>query len=103
MLQKGVVGATYSGQRITWKEIPDGDPHVLTGATITGRLEDANGTARAIQGTLSVTDGANGVFTWDYHTNDLVAGTYKVQFKATFPGAEFDLTLIEEWTVVRAI
>lgn len=102
MLQKGIVGATYSGQRITWTESPDGDVHVLTGATITGRLEDANGVARAIQGTLVVVDGVNGAFTWDYHANDLVAGTYKVQFKAAF-GGEYDLTFHEEWTVVRAL
>lgn len=103
-LLKAVVGATHTGQEITWLEQGSSEPHVLTGATITGRIEDADGTARDIEGTLAVTDGANGVFTWAYHADDVeTEGVYKVQFKATFVGGKYDLTFYQEWIVERAL
>jgi hypothetical protein len=103
-LLKAVVGATHTGQEITWLEQGGATPHVLTGATITGRIEDANGTGRDITGTLTITDATGGVFTWAYSAADVqTEGVFKVQFKATYSGGKFDRTFFQEWIVSRAL
>jgi hypothetical protein len=103
-LLKAVVGATHTGQIITWIEQGSSEAHVLTGATLTGRIEDANGTARAITGVLALVDAANGVFSWAYSAADVVEeGLFKVQFKAAFSGGKYDLTFYQDWIVARAL
>jgi len=80
-----VKGATRPTQTITWTQ-EDGTAFILTGATITGvMLNKSTKVSRAIAGTLAVTDGANGVFTWAYHADDVAeSGHFLVQFTATY-------------------
>lgn len=78
-----VKGATYRPVSITWNPVLD-----LTGATLTGIIEDENGRQRNIEGSLGITSPAtDGVFTWDFHANDVAnAGPHLVKFTATFSG-----------------
>lgn len=103
-LPNAVVGSTHTGLTITWKH-PDTTTHVLTGATITGRMEDENGTARDIDGTLALSDAANGVFTWAFGPTDVgTAGKFKVQFIATFASdSKPDKTYTTTMVVERAL
>lgn len=103
-LSNAVQGARHTAQQITWTDA-DGDPQDLTGATITGRILDLyTGTARAIDGTLTATSPAAGVFTWTYGTTDVAtAGEHKVQFIATYADTFNDKTLTERWDVEPAI
>lgn len=103
-LQSAVKGATHTGQEITWYERGSTTPHNLTGATITGTIENENGESQAITGVLSVTSAAGGVFTWAYSAADVaVAGRFLVQFKATFVGGKYDLSFYQDWVVERAL
>ena len=104
-LAAAVAGATRPSQLITWQRA-DGNAETLTDATITGRIRDRNtGTARAIAGTLTVIDGAGGVFRWDYAAADVAtAGSYDVQFTAAFvAGATPAKTFVTQWTVAEAL
>jgi hypothetical protein len=103
-LADAVAGGLRPSQTITWTRA-DGTAENLSGATITARIRSReDGTARAAQGTFTVTDAANGVFRWDYHVNDLVAGKYTVQFNAAFGSSPTPARTIEaNWTVHRAI
>ena len=85
-LANAVQGATRPAQSITWTREGLNAPEPLTGATLTGKLRNCDtGAVRAIAGTLTVTDGANGVFTWDYAAADVEeAGLFDVQFTAAF-------------------
>ena len=85
-LASAIEGATRPAQSITWYRGDGVTPEDLTAATITGRLRYAvDGSSRSIAGTLTVTDGAAGEFTWAYHTDDVAQpGSYEVQFTATF-------------------
>ncbi len=97
-LQAAMKGARYTAQLITWTDA-DGTVKNLTGATLTGTILPRRGTARAIDGTLSLTDAANGVFSWTYGANDVQAvGQFSVQFKATV-GSVYDLSLPQPWVV----
>mgnify|MGYP000878625180 CR=1 FL=1 len=103
-LARAVQGARHTAQRISWRD-KDGDPQDLTGATITGRIENRKtNTAVAIDGTLLADgDPEDGVFVWSYGANDVAtAGVFDVQFIATY-GPLNDKTLVETWTVERAI
>ena len=104
-LAAAVAGATRPSQIITWQRA-DGNAENLTDATITGRVRDrATGTARAIAGTLTVTDGAAGQFRWDYAAADVAAaGTFDVQFIAAFASGQTPAkTFVAQWTVGEAI
>ena len=98
-LADAVAGAIRPAQSITWVRT-DGLPEDLTGATLTGVLLPLPyGPVRAIAGTLTVTDANDGVFSWTYHAADVVAGSYLVQFTATFgtgltPARTFDTSWI---------
>lgn len=103
-LREAILGATYTAQEITWTK-SDGVAQNLTGATLTGRIIDPKtGNARAITGTLTLTTPSLGVFTWDYSAVDVgTVGAFRVQFKATYSGGEYDLTFETNWLVKRAI
>lgn len=103
-LADAVQGATRTTQEITWSR-DDGTAYDLTGATITGRMRNlTTGASRAISGTLEVTDADSGIFTWTYAAGDVAtAGVYEVQFKATFSGGAYDLTLAASWLVAPAV
>jgi len=101
-LADSVAGALRPSQVITWTREDDAEtPENLTGATITGVIVDNDtGAVRAIAGTLTLTDAANGVFTWIFNAADLVAGSYLVQFTASFPsGTTPAKTKASDWTV----
>ena len=85
-LASAIEGATRPAQSITWYRGDGVTPEDLAGATITGRLRYAvDGSSRSIAGTLTVTDGAAGEFTWAYDADDVAQpGAYEVQFTATF-------------------
>lgn len=104
MLAPAVQDSRRTPQIISWLD-EDGRPLVLTGATITGRIESKlDGTARAIDGNLSIYDGPNGMFEWEYGVLDVgEAGFFFVQFIATFGVDSEDRTLVEDWEVVRAL
>ena len=71
-LASAIEGATRPAQSITWYRGDGVTPEDLAGATITGRLRYAvDGTSRDIAGTLTVTDGAAGEFTWAYDADDV--------------------------------
>ena len=105
-LANAVQGATRPAQSITWTREGLNTPEPLTGATLTGKLRNCDtGAIRAIAGTLTVTDGANGVFTWAYDAADVAeAGLFDVQFTAAFGSAPTPgRTIIAKWTVEEAL
>lgn len=104
-LVNAIQGATRPSQSITWTRGND-TPEVLTGATLTGVIQNKQTLlSRAIAGTLTVTNGANGVFTWDYAAGDVAtAGHFNVQFTATFEDAPtVAKTYVIEWEVKSAL
>jgi hypothetical protein len=104
-LAAAVAGATRPAQLITW-ERTGGGVESLTDATLTGKLRDrSTGTSRAIAGALVVTDGAGGVFRWDYAAADVVsAGTFDVQFTAAYATGQTPArTFTTQWTVAESL
>jgi hypothetical protein len=95
-----VEGSQHTAQLITWLK-SDGTPVNLTNATITGIIENIEGAARSIDGTLSVTDADEGIFQWDYGAEDVsTAGIFQVQFRAEFSSTDqSDYTFSESWYV----
>lgn len=84
MLANVVEGATRPSQTITWTR-SDGSAEDLTGATLTGTIADAQGTVRAIAGTLTLVSASAGQFRWDFAADDVATvGLHSVQFTATF-------------------
>ena len=104
MLAKAVKDARHTRQLITWLD-GDGDALNLTGATLTGRLQDLEtGTARAIDGDLVVVTPAAGLFSWQYGALEGgTAGHVRAQFTATFADTLADRTLLEDWEVIRTL
>ena len=103
-LAQAVKDSLRPSQIITWTR-GDGTPENLTGATLTGKIRDnATGVTRDSAGDLTVTDGADGVFTWAYHADDVAtAGKFMVQFKATFGDNPSPArTIASEWFVYEA-
>lgn len=101
-LPRAIEGARHTGQEITWTK-EDDSAHDLTDATVTGTIEDEDGDTTAITGTLTVTDAANGVFTWAYSAADVgTVGRFMVQFKATY-SSTYDLSYPEPWVVEPAL
>jgi hypothetical protein len=106
-LSEAVQGARHTSQRVTWLD-EDGDPQDLNGATLSGRLLNrATGTAANMDGTFNIVDAAGGVFDWTPGVNDVsTPGVFDAQFIATYgvvPNTTNDKTLVEKWTVHRAI
>lgn len=100
-LSRAIEGAKDTGLQITWTQ-DDGTAQDLTGATITGVIEDKDGATRAITGTLSIVTAASGIFSWAYSAADVATvGRYLVQFKATV--SDYTLTYPEVWIVERAL
>lgn len=100
-LESQVAGATRPSQLITWLD-SEGTPLDLTGATITGCLQDIyTGTSRAITGYLIVTNPMAGQFRWDYGADDVQSeGSYLAQFTATYPlGPTVARSRAANWTV----
>lgn len=85
MALEAIQGALRPSLGLTWAD-DDGAAFDLTGATLSGAIEDQNtGTARAIEGDLVLVDADAGVFRWDYAAADVEdAGRFYVQFTATF-------------------
>ena len=104
-LATAVQGSRYRGQSITWQDA-DGNAIDLTGATgITGKLRRfADATPIDIDGTLTITDESNGVFTWAYGTTDVEeSGSFTVQFIVTFSGGLKDRSFLESFVVEEAL
>ncbi len=103
-LAKAVKGARHSGQRITWLR-DDNTPVDLTGATLAGRIKPKpTGSARNVDGTLSVVDPTTGIFQWAYGALDVgTAGTFEVQFSATFADTFKDISYSGQFIVKDAI
>lgn len=98
-------GSRRPGQSLTWLDA-SGVPVNLTGATVTGAIRSRKtGTARAITGTLTVTDAASGVFTWAYSEADVAdAGDFDVQFTAAYSaGVTPAKTFVAAWRVRGSI
>lgn len=103
-LADALQGAKRPSQLITWTD-EDGNAVDLTGATITARIRNAmTREARDADGSFSVTDGAAGVFRWDYGVNDVEEGAiFTVQFTAAFGSEPTPTrTLKEDWVVHEA-
>lgn len=100
-LPRAIAGARNTGLQITWTQ-EDGTAQNLTGATLTGTIEDKDGVTRSITGTLALVTAASGIFSWAYSAADVATvGRYLVQFKATY--TNFDLSYPEVWIVERAL
>lgn len=99
-LASAIEGARHTAQQVTWT-YDDGTTVNLTGATITGYKRDRRtGEVTALDGTLTITDAANGVFTWAYGENDVAEpGIYSVQFVATFGTDDVEKSLPGIWRV----
>ena len=103
-LANAIQNAKRPSQVITWTRA-DGTAENLSGATITGFIKNAAGTVRAIDGTLTVTTAASGIFTWAYGDNDVgTSGTFTVQFNASFSSEPTPAKTIESsWYVSTAL
>lgn len=105
MLPFAIEGALRPTLLITWLDA-NNIPVNLTGATITGKIFTLySGETRAIAGALMVTDGAAGVFSWEYNPTDVATpGRYKVQFEAAY-GTEPTpaKTVITDWEVKESL
>ncbi len=105
-LASAIKGATRPAQSITWTRNGSTTGETLTGATITGKIRNTSTQAvREIVGILEVTDGANGVFVWNYDAADVAeAGMFSVQFTATFGAPPTPArTFIGHWLVEDAL
>ncbi len=103
-LAQAIQEALRPSQIITWTR-GDGTPENLSDATLTGKIRDnPTGIVREIAGTLTVTDGPSGIFTWEYHADDVAdAGRFMVQFTASFADDPTPArTIATEWFVYEA-
>jgi len=104
-LGDAIAGAVHTPQTITWKN-SDGGAWSLSGGTLSGKIIGvaSSSASRSIVGTLTfVTDGTDGVFRWTYNVDDVVAGSYYVQFKCTYADTTYDLTAKMRFKVLPAI
>lgn len=104
-LANAIQGALRPSQQIVWLD-GEGVALNLTGATITGVIRNrSNNDARIVAGTLSVTDGPAGTFTWAYKAADVAdVGTFDVQFTATFMADPTPArTFVATWVVEEAL
>lgn len=102
-LASAIKGARHTAQVVVWTD-GEGDAQDLTGATLTGRIAEASGETRLIDGVLTVSDAAAGQFTWAYGAADVgEPGDFLVQFVASYNDGKNDKTLIEKWRVEREL
>lgn len=103
-LASAIQNAKRPSQVITWTRA-DGTAEDLSGATITGFIKNSAGTVRAIDGTLTLTTPASGIFTWAYGDNDVAtSGSFTVQFNASFGSAPTPAKSTESsWYVYPAL
>lgn len=92
---------------ITWLKQGTTTPEDISSPTsFTGTIEYGSGptfTTRATSGALTVTDGANGIFTWKWNAVDTVdGGDFRVQFVIVKPGVPSLRSFLEPWTVRRS-
>lgn len=91
---------------VTWLRKGTEIPEPITGAIMTGIIRysgSAGNVDRAISGSLVISDGPNGVFTWTLDTTDTqAAGKYLVHFVATFGGGSILKSFFTPWEVVDA-
>lgn len=92
---------------ITWLKQGTTTPEDISSPTsFTGAIESGSGptyTKVAISGTLTVTDGANGVFTWTWNATDtILTGQFLVQFVIVKTGVPSLRSFSEPWTVRRS-
>src|SRR4051812_7283750 len=106
-LPNWVQGARRPSLLITWYQEDTTTPEDLTSAIITGYIaaHTGVGSATAITGVLTVTDGAAGQFTWDFSAADVgTAGGFKVQFVATYGSGQTPAkTFKADWSVERSL
>ena len=95
-----VRGARRPSMLVTWYQNGMTTPEDLTGATLSGYIQDGT-TTTAITGDLAVTDGESGVFRWDFSEADVDhVGKLRVQFVATFGSGQTPAkTFVTEWLV----
>lgn len=97
--------STYRGFTVTWTDEETGEAVTgLNGATVAGKMLNADtGVSRTIDGVLS-TISALGVSTWAPSANDVAtAGTFEVQLTATLslkPYKTFRANLLIEEAIV---
>lgn len=100
-------GARRPSMIITFLREDSAVPEPLTGATMTGFIgpESGVGTVAAITGTLSVTNGAAGIFTWDLSAADVqMPGRLVVDFVASFGSSPTPAkTFSASWSIERAL
>lgn len=92
---------------ITWNKQGTTTPEDISSPTgFTGVIEFGSGptyTTRAISGALTVTDGANGIFTWKWDAVDTVdGGSFRVQFVIVKTGVPSLRSFSEPWTVRKS-
>lgn len=104
-LAAAVQGARRPSQTITWTD-ENGTALDLSGATITARIRNTTAnTTVASDGTFTVVTAASGIFRWDYSAADVAtAGSYEVQFTATYSSAPTPArTILAPWVVLASI
>jgi hypothetical protein len=102
-----VQGSRHTGLRLRWVR-RDGTYPDLTGTTITGKLRSsaAGSSSVAMTGTLApdTNEAAAGWFVYAPSAADVgTAGTYEVQFTATYADTKPDLTFRTEWVIEAAL
>ena len=104
-LSDAVQNARLPVQRITWRRRGgSGNPQNLSGTTLSGIIIEPNTeTIRPITGTLAIVGaGTSGEFDWSYSAADVaLAGSFRVQFTATYPDLRRANTFVTVWTVYR--
>lgn len=88
-LASAIVGALRPVVEIGWVKA-DLTPEDLGAATLSGKILCVRtGVDRDIAGSLTITDGPNGLFEWAYAEADVAtSGLHFVQFNAAYPGAQ---------------
>jgi hypothetical protein len=107
-LYNALQGANHDGYDITWTR-DDTTPEDLTSATITAKIQayvggTTTGSPTSSTGTFTVTGAPGGNFHWAPSLTDVAtAGTYVVQFIATYGDATVAKTYPAPWTVVQSL
>ena len=102
-LPKAVVGSNHTAILVTCRREDDSIVDI-TNSTITGtRKNKRTNTTTTLTGTMAIVSGTGGQFRWTYSTADVaIAGSYTVQFSATFADTTVERSLLEDWDVIEA-